>query len=28
MTSPDEARLLELNPGASVVRMLHIDYDP
>jgi len=28
MPSPDEARLLELNPGVPVVRMLHIDYDP
>ncbi|MGO9079861.1 MAG: GntR family transcriptional regulator [Streptosporangiaceae bacterium] len=27
MPSPDEARLLELDPGVPVVRMLHIDYD-
>jgi len=26
MPSPDEARLLELDPGVPVVRMLHIDY--
>lgn len=28
MPSPEEARLLELDPGVPVVRMLHIDYDP
>ena len=28
MPTPDEARLLELDPGVPVVRMLHIDYDP
>jgi len=28
MPTPDEARLLELDPGVAVVRMLHIDYDP
>lgn len=28
MPSPDEARLLELDPGVPVVRMLHVDYDP
>ncbi len=28
MPSPDEVRLLELDPGVPVVRMLHIDYDP
>jgi GntR family transcriptional regulator len=28
MPMPDEARLLELDPGVPVVRMLHIDYDP
>ena len=28
MPTPDEARLLELEPGVPVVRMLHIDYDP
>jgi GntR family transcriptional regulator len=28
MPSPDEARLLELDPGVPVVRMLHIDHDP
>jgi GntR family transcriptional regulator len=28
MPSPEEARLLELNPGVPVVRLLHIDYDP
>lgn len=28
MPSPDESRLLELDPGVPVVRMLHIDYDP
>jgi len=27
MPTPDEVRLLELEPGVSVVRMLHIDYD-
>ena len=27
MPTPDEARLLELDPGVPVVRMLHIDYD-
>ena len=27
MPSPEEARLLELDPGVPVVRMLHIDYD-
>jgi GntR family transcriptional regulator len=28
MPSPQEVRLLELEPGVPVVRMLHIDYDP
>jgi GntR family transcriptional regulator len=28
MPAPDEARLLELEPGVPVVRMLHIDFDP
>ena len=28
MPTPEEARLLELEPGVPVVRMLHIDYDP
>jgi len=28
MPSPEEVRLLELDPGVPVVRMLHIDYDP
>jgi GntR family transcriptional regulator len=28
MPTPDETRLLELNPGVPVVRMLHIDYNP
>lgn len=28
MPDPEEARLLELDPGVPVVRMLHIDYDP
>src|SRR6266568_4045511 len=28
MPTPDEVRLLELDPGVPVVRMLHIDYDP
>ncbi len=28
MPSPEETRLLELDPGVPVVRMLHIDYDP
>jgi|CZKW01.1.fsa_nt_gi GntR family transcriptional regulator len=28
MPTPDEARLLELEPGVPVARMLHIDYDP
>jgi GntR family transcriptional regulator len=28
MPTPEEARLLELDPGVPVVRMLHIDYDP
>jgi GntR family transcriptional regulator len=28
MPTPDEVRILELNPGVPVVRMLHIDYDP
>jgi len=28
MPTPDEAHLLELEPGVPVVRMLHIDYDP
>lgn len=27
MPTPDEVRLLELDPGVPVVRMLHIDYD-
>ncbi|HEY1004523.1 MAG TPA: GntR family transcriptional regulator [Streptosporangiaceae bacterium] len=28
MPTPEEVRLLELEPGVPVVRMLHIDYDP
>jgi GntR family transcriptional regulator len=28
MPTPDETRMLELDPGVPVVRMLHIDYDP
>ena len=28
MPSPDEARLLELDPGVPVVRMMHVDHDP
>jgi GntR family transcriptional regulator len=28
MPSPDEVRLLELEPGVPVVRMLHVDCDP
>jgi GntR family transcriptional regulator len=28
MPTPDEARLLDLEPGVPVVRMLHIDYNP
>src|SRR5215469_12541347 len=28
MPTPDEARLLELDPGVPVARMLHIDWDP
>ena len=28
MPTPDEIRLLELEPGVPVVRMMHIDYDP
>jgi GntR family transcriptional regulator len=28
MPTPDEARLLELEAGVPVARMLHIDYDP
>jgi GntR family transcriptional regulator len=28
MPSPEEARLLELDPGVPVVRLLHVDYDP
>jgi GntR family transcriptional regulator len=28
MPTRDEVRLLELNPGVPVVRLLHIDYDP
>jgi GntR family transcriptional regulator len=28
MPTPDEARLLELDAGVPVVRMMHIDYDP
>ena len=28
MPSPDEARMLELDAGVPVARMLHIDYDP
>jgi GntR family transcriptional regulator len=28
MPTPGEVRLLELEPGVPVVRMLHIDYDP
>ena len=26
--TPDELRMLELNPGVPVVQVLHIDYDP
>ena len=26
--TPAEVRLLELEPGVPVVRMLHVDYDP
>jgi GntR family transcriptional regulator len=28
MPTPEEARMLELDPGVPVARMLHIDYDP
>ena len=28
MPAPEEVRLLDLEPGVPVVRMLHIDYDP
>ena len=28
MPTPQEVRLLELEPGVPVVRLLHIDYDP
>src|SRR5690242_21117184 len=28
MPTPAEVRLLELEPGVPVVRMLHVDYDP
>ncbi len=28
MPTPDEVRMLELEPGVPVARMLHIDYDP
>lgn len=28
MPTPEEARVLELDPGVPVVRMLHIDHDP
>jgi GntR family transcriptional regulator len=28
MPTPDEVRLLELDPGVPVVRMLHIDFAP
>jgi GntR family transcriptional regulator len=28
MPTPEEARLLELDPGVPVVRLLHVDYDP
>src|SRR5262249_23025481 len=28
MPTPEEARLLELDPGVPVARMLHIDWDP
>src|SRR5215468_290889 len=28
MPTPDEVRLLELDPGVPVARMLHIDWDP
>src|SRR5215470_9495482 len=28
MPTPDEARLLELDPGVPVAQMLHIDWDP
>jgi GntR family transcriptional regulator len=27
MPSPDEARVLRLDPGVPVVRMIHVDYD-
>ena len=27
MPTPEEVRLLDLEPGVPVVRMLHIDYD-
>jgi hypothetical protein len=28
MPTPDELRMLELNPGVPVVQVLHIDYGP
>ena len=28
MPTPEEVRLLDLEPGVPVVRMLHIDYGP
>jgi GntR family transcriptional regulator len=28
MPTPDEVRILELDPGIPVVQMLHIEYDP
>ena len=28
MPTPEEVRLLELDPGVPVARMLHVDYDP
>ncbi len=28
MPTPQEVRLLELEPGVPVVRLLHVDYDP
>lgn len=28
MPTPDELRMLELNPGVLVVQVMHIDFDP
>jgi DNA-binding GntR family transcriptional regulator len=28
MPTPEEVRLLDLEPGVPVVRMLHVDYGP